>query len=198
MTRSSVILTLFMLSGCTSTSEFYSPEVTRAEKVSVGVCGYRSAHFRREVATGIVVEASPYFTIFRIEDDNSFQLIGQRIKIKDSNQKVIRDIPIISISTGKFGMPQESETYGITENHFPAQARIRGTGRYETIEMGSGEWSRWKGKADVFTLEYDPMPMLEESTIFLELPDFFANKTRVSVEPIKFVWTSATGLMCAQ
>jgi hypothetical protein len=144
------------------------------------------------------VESSPYFTIFRVEKDNAFQLIDEYIRIRNSNQEIIRDVLITNISTGKFSMPQESEIYGIPEKYFPTQARITGTGRYENIEMRWGEWSRWKGKGDVFTLEYGPIATLEESTIFLELPKFYANETRVSVEPIKFVWTSTTGLMCAQ
>jgi len=189
---------LLSLIGCTTTSEFYSPDVVHSELVSIGSCGHRDAIFRREVAPGVVLEMHAYFVIFRIEDDRSFQLTKNLVRILDADSQLIRDIEITSISTGTFGMSSESKLYGIPETQYSVLGRVQGTGRYNSIKMGWGEWSRWKGKSDVFQLEHDPIPEFTEQDLFIQMPDFYANDTLINMEPIKFTWTKGSALTCVQ
>lgn len=193
-----VMLFLVTAPACTASNEFYSPDVHRSDRITIGSCGGRDALFRRELKPGIVIEAAPGLTIIRVAKNNTFQLKQAQILIKNSKQELIQNIQITGISTGVFPFQQESNSYGIPVSHFKPLDRIIGTRRYESIDMHWGEWSRWKGKADIFQIETDQSVSATEPTVFVELPEIYVNDSLVVTEPIKFTKISKRYLQCFQ
>lgn len=193
------ILTIFVLGGCTVSSEFYAPDVKRAERLSVGACGHRFALFQREVSEGVVLEIWPYTVIVRLREGYSFRFVSADVQVVDDSTKASHDMRIVGIATGVFHSERESEYYGIPEVQYGPLDEIRGTGMYRNIDMAWGEWSAWKGKDDVFRITLAPIPeTISKATIWIDIPDFYVNETLTVVEPIKFEWTTGTGLACFQ
>lgn len=155
----SVIILLFFLGGCTTTSEYYSPLVKSSESVTIGSCGHRFKIFQREVGPGVVLEIWPYTVLIRLEKGRSVKFSDTSIRYSTNASDQMLNLRIVGISTGTFPFDAETKAYGIQEQHYGALDKIYGTGRYEKIEMAWGEWSAWKGKNDVFRLEFADYPI---------------------------------------
>jgi hypothetical protein len=125
-----------------------------SESITIGSCGHRFDIFRREVAPGVVLEVWPYTVLIRLEKGRSVRFCDPSIRYSINDNEQMLDLEIVGISTGTFVFEVEKKAYGIQEQHFAALDKISGTGRNENIDMARGEWSPWKGKNDVFRLEF--------------------------------------------
>lgn len=197
MIRSPVLL-LLLLGGCTTTSEFYAPQVKSSEKFIVGSCGHRFGMLRREVGPGVVLEVWPYTVLIRLEKGRSVEFRDTSIRYHTSANDEVLNLEIVGISTGVFLFEAERKAYGIQEQHFGPLDKIYGTGRYENVHMAWGEWSPWKDKNDLFRLELASYPEENPNVVVMDLPDLYVNEQLVEIEPIEFKWEKGVGLACVQ
>jgi hypothetical protein len=194
------VLPLFclFLFGCTSTSEYYSPEVDWSDWITVGACGNKFEVYRKNISGGITLEMiSPYNILFRLGKDESVQFELGTVKIRTISNEQSIDLNITSIKTGVFPEIYQG-IYKIPEKEYEALAKFHGTGSYEKIDMAWGEWSSFKGKRDIFHVALEEHDIEGHPTVEVTLPSFFANGKRVQIDPIVFKWKKGVSLACVQ
>jgi hypothetical protein len=192
-----VLLSVF-LGGCTSVSEYYSPEVQWSDWTTVGSCGNKFELFKRDIVDGITLEMiGPYSYLFRLGEGKSVQLKSSVIGVKNIDRNEKTSLTISKIKTGVFPDGYR-ELYGINERHFDALDQLMGTGVYSNIEMMWGEWSSFKGKRDVFKVDLKEWPVEDKSTVEISFPPFLAQGKLVEIKPIIFRWKKSVTLSCVQ
>ena len=193
-----VLLFSILLGGCTSVSEYYSPEVQWSEWVTVGSCGNKFELFKRDISEGVTLEMiGLYLYLFRLSEGKSVQFKSNEIGVRyiDRNEHTI--LTIGKIKTGVFPDIYR-DLYDIKERHFEALDQFVGTGEYAKIDMMWGEWSAFKGKRDIFRIELSTLPKEDQSTVEITLPPFIAQGNLIKIEPITFKWKKEVSLACVQ
>lgn len=195
-----LIAFVILLGGCTSISEYYSPEVEWSDWTTVGSCGNKFEIFKREVSDGITLEMiGPYFYLFRLNQGKTIQLKSNIVKVTNSDTGDSTDIAIKNIKTGVFFDDFYRNLYrDIKERHFGPLELFQGTGNYQQIEMNWGEWSAIKGKRDIFRIKLEEPNFESHATLEIDFPLFLAQGIPVDIKPITFKWKRGRTLACVQ
>ncbi len=194
-----ILIFVLLFGGCASVSEYYSPEVAWSDWLTVGSCGHKFELFRRELADGVSLEIlGPYLYIFRLEKGKTVQFKSKNVKVTNIDTGSSVNISISHIKTGVLEDFYHNLYKDIKEKQFNALDEIKGTGKYEQMEMNYGEWSAFRGKRDIFRINLDKPTFEPKSTIKIDLPIFLVQGIPVKIEPITFKWKKGTSLACVQ
>lgn len=201
MLRFAITITIIslILSGCITTSEFYSPVVKKSERLSVGSCGNRFESFNRKLDEGVYLEIFDQSIIFRVKKGAAIRFVSQDVKFLNIKNNEVMVVKISEITTGTFPLEIENRLYALKPMKFKPLDEFLSTGQYRNIELQWGEWSPWKSKADVFRVALSEYPKIEPKEKYsIELPSFYVNGLLTKVEPIVFTWKMKNALMCFQ
>ncbi len=69
------LIFVILLGGCTTVSEYYSPQVEWSDWTTVGSCGNKFEIFKRDISDGVSFEMiGPYLYIFRLREGNDYSI----------------------------------------------------------------------------------------------------------------------------
>ncbi len=194
-----VLLLALLLGGCTSVSEYYSPEVDWSDWTTVGACGNKFEVFKRDISDGVTLEMiGPYFYLFRLSKGKTLQFNSNIVKVKNIDTGSSINIEIKNIKTGVLDKFYRNLYRNIEEKSFDALEEFQGTGSYEQMDMKWGEWSAFRGKRDIFRIDIEKPDSESKATVEIDLPLFLVQGEPVKMDPIIFRWKKGTSLACVQ
>lgn len=205
-----ILLTMFLLAGCSTTSLIHIPQVESIyiEKVGSACTGTRHL-FKRDLNPDVSVEVeiseyiSPSILVrFRIAPDHTIQLQDNKLYFMNVDTSVSTHLQVIGAYTG-IKDPTYANAYGMPSISLDPLSQIVGIVRKAKFPMKRGEWSNWRDiDRAVVNLDINSNSF-ETQTVFpdifeITLPLIIVDGQHIEIAPILYKRTEITGIQCIQ